>query len=107
MAAESAAVLNVAPDHLDWHGTAEAYAAAKGRIYQNVQRACVYNVRTRGPSDWSARRTSSRAPAPSASPSAFPSRAWSGIVDGVLADRAFVDDRQSHAAELGSVDGPA
>ena len=44
LAAESAAVLNVAPDHLDWHGTPEAYAAAKGRIYQHVERACVYNV---------------------------------------------------------------
>ena len=30
---DSAAVLNVAPDHLDWHGSFEAYAAAKGRIY--------------------------------------------------------------------------
>jgi UDP-N-acetylmuramoylalanine--D-glutamate ligase len=29
----AAAVLNVAPDHLDWHGSMEAYAAAKGRIY--------------------------------------------------------------------------
>jgi UDP-N-acetylmuramoylalanine--D-glutamate ligase len=29
----AAAVLNVAPDHLDWHGGMDAYAAAKGRIY--------------------------------------------------------------------------
>jgi UDP-N-acetylmuramoylalanine--D-glutamate ligase len=28
----AAAILNVAPDHLDWHGTQEAYAEAKGRI---------------------------------------------------------------------------
>ncbi len=33
-----AALLNIAPDHLDWHGTAEAYAAAKRRIFEN-QRA--------------------------------------------------------------------
>ena len=40
----AAAVLNLAPDHLDWHGSLEAYAAAKGRIYPGTQVACVYNV---------------------------------------------------------------
>ncbi|MDH3500023.1 MAG: UDP-N-acetylmuramoyl-L-alanine--D-glutamate ligase [Acidimicrobiia bacterium] len=29
-----AVVLNVAPDHLDWHGTLEHYADAKARIFQ-------------------------------------------------------------------------
>jgi UDP-N-acetylmuramoylalanine--D-glutamate ligase len=28
-------LLNVAPDHLDWHGSFEAYAAAKRRIHEN------------------------------------------------------------------------
>lgn len=28
----AAAILNIAPDHLDWHGSLAAYAAAKGRI---------------------------------------------------------------------------
>jgi UDP-N-acetylmuramoylalanine--D-glutamate ligase len=32
----AAAVLNVAPDHLDWHGNLAAYAAAKGRIFENM-----------------------------------------------------------------------
>ena len=35
--------LNVAPDHVDWHGSLEAYAADKGRVYANTQVACVYN----------------------------------------------------------------
>jgi UDP-N-acetylmuramoylalanine--D-glutamate ligase len=30
-----AVLLNVAPDHLDWHGSFEAYLAAKARIHQN------------------------------------------------------------------------
>lgn len=35
-APESAAIVNVAPDHLDWHGSFEAYAAAKGRIFEHL-----------------------------------------------------------------------
>lgn len=30
--ADAAAILNIAEDHLDWHGSVEAYAAAKARI---------------------------------------------------------------------------
>ena len=32
--ARVAVLLNVAPDHLDWHGSFQAYAAAKGRILE-------------------------------------------------------------------------
>jgi UDP-N-acetylmuramoylalanine--D-glutamate ligase len=32
----AAVVLNLSPDHLDRHGTLEAYAAAKARIYQGA-----------------------------------------------------------------------
>src|SRR5699024_364695 len=31
MSADAAVVLNIAPDHLDWHGSAEAYAADKAK----------------------------------------------------------------------------
>ena len=36
-------VLNVADDHVDWHGSFEAYKAAKARIYENTQVACIFN----------------------------------------------------------------
>src|SRR5260363_21425 len=32
-APDVAAALNITPDHLDWHGNFDAYAAAKGRIF--------------------------------------------------------------------------
>ncbi len=30
-----AVLLNIAPDHLDWHGSLEAYAAAKANVFRN------------------------------------------------------------------------
>lgn len=32
----AAILLNVTPDHLEWHGTMEAYAAAKERVFANM-----------------------------------------------------------------------
>ncbi len=39
-------IVNVAPDHLDWHGSFDAYAAAKGRITENqtIEDLCVANA---------------------------------------------------------------
>ncbi|WP_317442851.1 UDP-N-acetylmuramoyl-L-alanine--D-glutamate ligase [Streptomyces collinus] len=101
--AHSAAVLNLAPDHLDWHGSMEAYAADKGRIYEGNQVACVYNTadpRTeelvRGADVEEGCRAigfTLGAPAPS----------QLGVVDGILVDRAFVEDRYKNAQELAEV----
>ena len=72
-------VLNVAEDHLDWYAVDLAdYAADKGRIYERVRTACVYNVADpRHRAAGRATPTSSRAPARSGSPSALPRSAWS------------------------------
>lgn len=37
----AAAVLNVATDHIDWHGSFEAYAAAKAKIWKGASRVIV------------------------------------------------------------------
>lgn len=104
--AHSAAVLNLAPDHLDWHGSMEAYAADKGRVYEGNQVACVYNAdATDKPSTEDLVRAADveegcraigftlNAPAPS----------QLGVVDGILVDRAFVPDRRQRAQELAEV----
>ena len=74
VSAESAAVLNVAEDHLDWHGPRwPSTPPTRAGSTSGVQGACVYNVADpRDRAAWSARPTSSRAPGRSASPSACP-----------------------------------
>ncbi|MEU6675464.1 UDP-N-acetylmuramoyl-L-alanine--D-glutamate ligase [Streptomyces sp. NPDC046853] len=101
--AHSAAVLNLAPDHLDWHGSMEAYAADKGRVYEGNQIACVYNTADKATEDLvreadveegcRAIGFTLNAPAPS----------QLGVVDGILVDRAFVPDRQKQAQELAEI----
>jgi UDP-N-acetylmuramoylalanine--D-glutamate ligase len=39
----ASACLNLADDHLDWHGSFAAYAKAKAMVYNNTRIACVYN----------------------------------------------------------------
>lgn len=39
-----AAILNIAEDHLDWHGSFAKYVEAKAKVYQNAKRAIIYNV---------------------------------------------------------------
>ena len=60
--------------------------------------------RTRPPSSSSWTPRSRRAAAPSASPSAPRRCRWSGVVDDILADRAFVEQRKTSAAELATLD---
>ncbi|KIF04644.1 UDP-N-acetylmuramoyl-L-alanyl-D-glutamate synthetase [Streptomyces sp. RSD-27] len=102
--AHSAAVLNLAPDHLDWHGSMEAYAADKGRIYEGNTVACVYNV-----ADPATERLVEEADVEEGCraigfPLGAPAPSMLGVVDGILVDRAFVQDRQKNAQELAHVD---
>lgn len=104
--AHSAVVLNLAPDHLDWHGSMEAYAADKGRIYEGNQVACVYNVdATDKPSTEDLVREADVEEGCRAIGFTLGSPAPSqlGVVDGILVDRAFVEDRQKNAQELAEV----
>ena len=103
MTARSAAVLNVAPDHLDWHGSLAAYTADKGRIYRGVQAACVYNVEDPETEELVRAADVTEGARAIGVTSGIPRVGMLGIVDGVLADRAFVAERQTAAAELGTV----
>ncbi|MGW0223188.1 UDP-N-acetylmuramoyl-L-alanine--D-glutamate ligase [Streptomyces tendae] len=111
--AHSAAVLNLAPDHLDWHGSMDAYAADKGRIYEGNRVACVYNADATGkPSTEDLVRAADVEEGCRAIGFTLgtPGPSQLGVVEGLLVDRAFVEDRQKNAqelAEVSDVDPPA
>ncbi|MBX3099642.1 MAG: UDP-N-acetylmuramoyl-L-alanine--D-glutamate ligase [Salinibacterium sp.] len=100
IAPAASACLNIADDHLDFHGSRDAYIEAKGTVFWNTRLACVYNradevtmhlveeaevqegcraigfgLDTPGPSDL-------------------------GMVGDLIVDRAFLDDRHKAALEL-------
>ena len=109
MTAQAAALLNIAPDHLDWHGTFDAYVADKARIFAGVEVACVY-----GAPDVLVEQLVRDAEVTEGARAVgvtlgAPGPGQLGIVDGLLVDRAFhapADDpgRKGSAAELGTLD---
>jgi UDP-N-acetylmuramoylalanine--D-glutamate ligase len=103
LAAEAAAVLNVAPDHLDWHGSLEAYTADKGRIFEQVRTACVYNV-----ADPATERLAGEADVQDGAVAVgftlgVPRVGQVGLVEDVLVDRGFAELRQTHGTELATL----
>ncbi|WP_148574427.1 UDP-N-acetylmuramoyl-L-alanine--D-glutamate ligase [Nocardioides caldifontis] len=103
MQCESAAVLNVAEDHLDWYSSLEEYAADKGRIYQDVERACVYNVADPVTEQLVRDADVVEGARAIGFTLGVPGVGMVGLVDDVLADRAFVEERRTSAAELCTV----
>ncbi|BDD71616.1 UDP-N-acetylmuramoylalanine--D-glutamate ligase [Streptomyces anthocyanicus] len=101
--AHSAAVLNLAPDHLDWHGSMEAYAADKGRIYEGNHVACVYNVADKATEDLVRAADVEEGCRAIGFTLGTPGPSQLGVVEGLLVDRAFVEDRQKNAQELAEV----
>ncbi|MEU9520998.1 UDP-N-acetylmuramoyl-L-alanine--D-glutamate ligase [Streptomyces sp. NPDC048224] len=101
--AHSAAVLNLAPDHLDWHGSMEAYAADKGRIYEGNRVACVYNVADKATEDLVRAADVEEGCRAVGFTLGTPGPSQLGVVEGLLVDRAFVEDRHRNAQELAEV----
>jgi UDP-N-acetylmuramoylalanine--D-glutamate ligase len=103
MSPQAAAVLNVAADHLDWHGSFEAYAADKGRIFEATQVACVYNA-----ADPVTEQLVRDADVVDGAVAVgftlgMPRVGQVGLVEDVLVDRGFATLRHTHAAELGTL----
>ncbi|MCC2316323.1 UDP-N-acetylmuramoyl-L-alanine--D-glutamate ligase [Cellulomonas xiejunii] len=103
MSAQAAAVLNVAPDHLDWHGSLAAYAADKGRIYERAQVACVYDVSDPVTEDLVREADVQDGCVAVGFTLGSPAVGQVGLVEDVLVDRGFARLRHTHAAEIGTL----
>ncbi|HRW19128.1 MAG TPA: UDP-N-acetylmuramoyl-L-alanine--D-glutamate ligase [Dermatophilaceae bacterium] len=99
----ASACLNVAADHIDWHGSFEDYLRAKGRVYANTHLACVYNVADPLTEQLVIDAEVIEGCRAIGFTLGVPAPSMVGLVDDVLADRAFVEQRQHSAAELGTL----
>jgi UDP-N-acetylmuramoylalanine--D-glutamate ligase len=108
VALQAGAVLNVAADHLDWHGSLDAYAADKGRVYERAEVACVYNVADPRTEHLVREADVAEGARAVGFTLGTPGPGMLGIVEDVLVDRAFhapadARDRQGYAAEVGTL----
>ncbi|MFT4157782.1 MAG: UDP-N-acetylmuramoyl-L-alanine--D-glutamate ligase [Microbacterium sp.] len=99
----AAVCLNLADDHLIWHGSVAAYREAKSVVYRNTKVACVYNK-----ADEATRRMVEDADVIEGARAigfdlGTPGPSDLGVVDGLLVDRAFLEDRARSALELTTV----
>ncbi|WP_433138160.1 UDP-N-acetylmuramoyl-L-alanine--D-glutamate ligase [Actinomadura nitritigenes] len=96
----AATVLNIAPDHLDWHGSMDAYVGAKAKIFAPGTVA-VYNA-----DDDTSTALAERAEGVERRAGftlRVPRPGELGVVEELLVDRAFTADPAAEAAELAAL----
>jgi len=99
----AAVCLNLADDHLEWHGGFAAYRDAKAGVYARTRVACVYNK-----ADLVTREMVEEAEVVEGARAigfdlGVPGPSDLGLVDGILVDRAFLEERATSALELTTV----
>ena len=103
MSPESAACLNLAPDHVDFFGTMESYAHHKALVYRHTQIAAVYNVDDPVTEEMVREADVVEGCRAVGFTLGIPGLSMLGVVDDALVDRAFIEERQTSAQELATV----
>lgn len=100
----AAAVLNLAEDHIDWHGSIKNYRQAKSKIFRNTKFACVYNVEDEATEQMVAAAEVIEGARAIGFTLGVPGLSMVGYVEDILADRAFLDDRKNSALEIATAE---
>lgn len=100
----ASAVLNLADDHLDWHGGFAAYSATKGKVYEQTKLACVYNVQDSATEALVENADVVEGARAIGFTLGAPTRSQVGYVENLLVDRAFLEERASQALEIAQLE---
>ncbi|MDJ0320388.1 UDP-N-acetylmuramoyl-L-alanine--D-glutamate ligase [Pseudarthrobacter sp. PS3-L1] len=100
---EASVCLNVAQDHVDWHGSYDAYLAAKAKIYSNTRTACIYNAEQAETERMVEEADVVEGCRAVAFTTNVPAVSMVGVVEGLLVDRAFIAERRDSAVELAAL----
>jgi UDP-N-acetylmuramoylalanine--D-glutamate ligase len=88
---------------VDWHGSYASYLADKAKVYENTQKAAIYNaeqIETERMVENADVVEGCRAIGFTTN---TPAISMLGVVDGLLVDRAFIAERKDSAAELAAM----
>lgn len=95
--------LNVAEDHVDWHGSYDSYLADKAKVYERTQKACLYNAEQIETERMVENADVVEGCRAVGFTTVTPAISMLGVVEGLLVDRAFIEERRDSAAELASM----
>ena len=96
----ASAFLNLAPDHIDWHGSEKAYFEAKAKVFEGTEIAIIYNAQDLKTLEAAENAEVIDGCRAVAFTTGMPSVSSVGFVEEFLVDRAFIADRYSAALEI-------
>lgn len=95
--------LNVAEDHVDWHGSYDSYLADKAKVFEHTQKACIYNAEQIETERMVENADVVEGCRAVGFTTTSPAISMVGVVEGLLVDRAFIEERRHSAAELAAL----
>ncbi|MEY3407056.1 MAG: hypothetical protein RL038_117 [Actinomycetota bacterium] len=100
MSPYASACLNIAEDHLDHFGSMSEYVAIKSKIFHQTQHAIIFNLADKTTEQMAEAADVVEGCRAIAFTLSSPGLSEVGVVEDILVDRAFVENRHSHAQEL-------
>ncbi|MFJ2621443.1 UDP-N-acetylmuramoyl-L-alanine--D-glutamate ligase [Glutamicibacter sp. NPDC087344] len=100
MSPVASVVLNIAEDHVDWHDGFENYKADKAKIYERAQVAAIFNDADEATLKMVENADVVEGCRAIGFTTDTPAVSMVGVVEDLLVDRAFIEDRRTNAVEL-------